>query len=112
LDLFEGYATLVAEVLNTQLIPAIIELNYGNRAELPYIDVELPRLARDKEMTERDKLLFVDMALPVSRQWLYERHKIPAPGEGDTLYEPPTQVAHASSVPPPSTPTPASPTHE
>src|SRR5690606_26911410 len=90
LDLFEGYATLVAEILNTQLIPAIVELNYGDRAELPYIDVELPRLARDKDLAERDKLLFVDMALPVSRQWLYERHKVPTPGESDDLYNPPS----------------------
>lgn len=97
LDLFEGYATLVAEVLNTQLIPAIIELNYGDRTDLPYIDVELPRLARDKELVERDKLLFVDMALPVSRQWLYERHKVPAPGREDVLYNPPANVEPASS---------------
>lgn len=101
LDLFEGYATLVAEILNTQLIPAIVELNYGNRDELPYIDVELPRLARDKELAQRDKLLFVDMALPVSRQWLYERHKVPAPGADDTLYEPPFSSPVGAELAPP-----------
>lgn len=99
LDLFEGYATMVAEVLNTQLIPAIIQLNYGDRRDLPYIDVELPRLARDKELAERDKLLFVDMALPVSRQWLYERHKIPTPGADDLLYAPPIPSVEARTPP-------------
>lgn len=89
-DLFEGYANHVAEVLNNQLIPSIVELNYGNREDLPFIEVEIPRLDRDKELAERDKLLFVDMALPVSRQWLYERHKVPAPGQDDVLFNPPT----------------------
>lgn len=103
LDLFEGYANHVAEVLNHQLIPSIIQLNYGDREELPYIEVEIPRLARDKEIVERDKLLFVDMALPVSRQWLYERHKVPAPGKEDVLYDPPN-VEPASSRSSPPTP--------
>jgi hypothetical protein len=37
---------------------------------------------------ERDKLLFKDMGLPVSKQWLYDRHKVPAPGPSEDLFLP------------------------
>jgi phage gp29-like protein len=43
-------------------------------------EVELNRPEKDRQLVERDKLLFKDMGLPVSKQWLYDRHKVPAPG--------------------------------
>lgn len=46
------------------------------------------RPQKDTQTAQRDKLLFVDMGLPVSKQWLYDRHKVPAPGPKEDLYEP------------------------
>ena len=88
LDLYENYAAYVIDVINNQLIPAIIELNWGNSEELPFLEVELNRPEKDKQIVERDKTLFVDMGLPVSKQWLYERHKVPAPGPSEDLFTP------------------------
>ena len=88
LDLYENYAAYVIDVINNQLIPSIIELNWGNSEELPFLEVELNRPEKDKQIVERDKTLFVDMGLPVSKQWLYDRHKVPAPGPSEDLFLP------------------------
>ena len=96
LDLYENYAAYVIDVINNQLIPSMIELNWGNADELPFLEVELARPEKDQRMVERDKLLFQDMALPVSKQWLYDRHKVPAPGPKEDLFQAP-QVSGLSS---------------
>jgi hypothetical protein len=91
LDLYENYAAYVIDVMNNQFIPAIVELNWGNSDELPFLEVELNRPEKDKQIVERDKTLFVDMGLPVSKQWLYDRHKVPAPGPEEDLFNPQIQ---------------------
>jgi len=88
LDLYENYAAYVIDVLNNQLISSIVALNWGNAEELPFLEVELQRPAKDQALAERDRLLFQEMGLPVSNQWLYERHKIPPPGPDDVLFAP------------------------
>lgn len=93
LDLYENYAAYVIDVINNQFIPAIIELNWGNSEELPFLEVELNRPEKDKQIVERDKTLFVDMGLPVSKQWLYDRHKVPAPGPSEDLFLPSSDEA-------------------
>ena len=87
LDLYENYAAYVIDVINNQLIPSIIELNWGESTELPFLEVEFIRPEKDRAIAERDKLLFVDMGLPVSKQWLYDRHKVPAPGPKEDLFD-------------------------
>ncbi len=88
LDLYENYAAYVIDVINNQFIPAIIELNWGHSEELPFLEVELDRPEKDNQIAQRDKVLFQEMGLPVSKQWLYDRHKVPAPGPDEDLYEP------------------------
>jgi phage gp29-like protein len=88
LDLYENYAAFIVDLINDQLIPALIELNWGDRNELPFVEVEIPRPNRDQEKADRDKLLFGDLGLPVSLQYLYERHKVPAPAATDVLFTP------------------------
>lgn len=88
LDLYENYAAYVIDVINNQLIPSIIELNWGNSEELPFLEVELNRPDKDRQIAERDQILFQKMGLPVSKQWLYDRHKVPAPGPSEDLFNP------------------------
>jgi len=88
LDLYETYAEFLVSILNDQLIPHLIALNWGDAAELPFVEVEIPRPDRDAEMAARDKTLFVEMGLPVSLQYLYERHKVPSPSPSEALFVP------------------------
>ena len=104
LDLYENYAAYVIDVINNQLIPSIVELNWGNAEELPFLEVELDRPEKDHKRVERDKLLFQDMGLPVSKQWLYDRHKVPAPGPNEDLFTPAASSLEGNAPPlPPST---------
>lgn len=106
LDLYENYAAYVIDVINNQFIPSIVELNWGEATELPFLEVELDRPQKDTQVAQRDKLLFVDMGLPVSKQWLYDRHKVPAPGPEEDLFQPlnrkldPNQSAECSCCSP------------
>lgn len=86
LDLYETYAEFLVAILNEQLIPALIRQNWGNLDEVPFVEVEIPRPQRDQEMALRDKVLFQDMGLPVSLQYLYERHRVPSPDPGGALF--------------------------
>ena len=72
-------------------IPGIVELIWGEASELPFLEVELDRAEKDRRIAERDKLLFREMGLPVSKQWLYDRHKVPAPGPDEDLFNPSRQ---------------------
>ncbi len=88
LDLFETYAEFIVAVLNDQLIPQLIALNWGSAEEIPFVEVEISRPGREQDMAARDKTLFVEMGLPVSLQYLYERHHVPAPQSGDDIFIP------------------------
>jgi phage gp29-like protein len=103
LDLFETYAEYIVAVLNDQLIPQLIAQNWGTADEVPFVEVEITRPEREQEMATRDKTLFVDMGLPVSLQYLYERHKVPSPAPSEALFQPAKPIAPlvpTSSVPP------------
>jgi phage gp29-like protein len=76
-----------ADVFNYQLIPPLMRFNFGNNDEDPYIESQTVRPVDGKAMAERDKALFVDIGLPVSKKFLYERHGVPMPEEGEELLE-------------------------
>lgn len=86
LDLQEQYASFVAEVLNEQWVPSVMELNYGECREMPWLQPVIERPRDELAMAERDRVLFSEMRLPVAREWLYQRHGIPAPRPGETLF--------------------------
>ena len=88
LDLYETYAEFIVAILNDQLIPQLIALNWGSAEEIPYVEVEIPRPGREHDMAARDKTLFAEMGLPVSLQYLYERHKVPSPSPSEALFVP------------------------
>jgi phage gp29-like protein len=102
LDLFETYAEYIVAILNDQLIPQLIAQNWGTADEVPFVEVEITRPEREQEMATRDKTLFVDMGLPVSLQYLYERHKVPSPAPSEALFQPAKPTA--PSVPAASAP--------
>jgi phage gp29-like protein len=85
----EGVADFVADILNEQMLPSLIHLNYGEASEIPTIRADFERSRNEKEMAERDRVLFKDMGLPVEKSWLHERHRVPAPDpESDDLFQP------------------------
>ena len=84
-----GVAQFVADVLNEQLFPSIIELNYGETEEVPCIGAKFEKPKDEKGMAERDLILFQQLGLPVEKSWLYERHGVPLPdADSKELFQP------------------------
>jgi phage gp29-like protein len=86
-----GCADMAAAVINHQLIPSIIALNFGEVDGLPWLDPGIEEPEDEMAMANRDKILFTDMGLPVASSWLYERHGVPMPAPEDELFKPPAK---------------------
>jgi phage gp29-like protein len=85
-EVLQNAVEYTASILNTQFVPAIIDLNYGNTDELPQFSGSVDQPQDEKALAERDKILFVDMQIPVALTYLREHNKLPAPAEDDELY--------------------------
>ncbi len=70
-------------ILNTQLIPSILTLNYGDADEAPHV-----RLLEDDEgdlpAAQRDKTL-ADAGLEIPTSFLRKKYNIPAPSDGEEV---------------------------
>lgn len=89
LDVMQGVTDFVADILNEQLLPSLIELNYGEAKEVPTIEAHFEKPKDEEAMARRDKELFVNLGLPVEKAWLYNRHGIPIPDpDSDDLFQP------------------------
>lgn len=91
-DVLKGAADWTCRQLTRQLSDAIVAVNYGNTEEVPVIAHGLKEPKDEKALVERDKILFLDMKLPVEKAYLYERHGVPVPdpkSKEDALFAPP-----------------------
>ena len=82
----EAAARYVCKVLNQQLIPAIVELNYGDVDECPVVDLICESEAGTAE-AQRDQILAGYM--PIGLDYLRAKYNVPAPAEGEE-----TTMAH------------------
>lgn len=65
-----------------QLARAFCRLNWGDDAECPWFAPNIEEPQDAEAMARRDEIL-LRAGLPIPKQWLYERHGIPAPGPDD-----------------------------
>jgi phage gp29-like protein len=77
-DRLEAAAQWCADLLNYQLVPAILRANWGDTDEPPAIVPDLEAEPDPKALIERDKIL-LDSGIALPKAWFYERHKIPVP---------------------------------
>lgn len=88
-SVIQGVSDFVADVLNEQYLPSLIELNYGSRDEVPEIKAVFENAKDEKAMAERDMILFKGMGLSVEKSWLYERHGVPEPdADSEEIFQP------------------------
>jgi phage gp29-like protein len=92
-------AKYVAGVINTQLIPSILTLNYGDDSECPEV-----QFLNEKEgglpEAQRDQVL-IACGLPVGVNFMRQKYNIPAPDEDEEIMKP---AQTAGPVQPPKPP--------
>jgi len=85
-DVVMSAADFVASVLNLQLVPSILRLNYGDDEEAPEFCPEPKRIEDQKANAERDAIL-LSQGVAMPKSWFYERHQVPIPAEGEEVLE-------------------------
>lgn len=86
-EYIRSISSWVAGILTTQLIPAIVRLNFGAIAseDMPYATITVPEVKDQKAITERVKMI-LEMGVPVTEKWVYETLEIPEPQDGNELF--------------------------
>lgn len=97
-DRLQDAAQWCADLLNYQLVPAILRWNYGDETEPPTIVPDLAVEPDPKAKADRDQVLAA-MGLPLPTKYLYSRHNIPEPEAGEETLSVP--VASPFGFPPP-----------
>lgn len=86
-EVSEAVADFVRRIINTQLIPAALQLNLGTLPEhLPTIQYLDPNGHADESML--NFVLKVTETIPVEKQWPYEMLNIPMPAKDAELFQP------------------------
>lgn len=81
----------VADMINAQIIPAIIKLNYGKLPDcLPYISCKDPGSKKSKQKLEWVDGVVNRVKLPVTKEWVYSELDVPMPSEGADVFNPPS----------------------
>jgi phage gp29-like protein len=80
-DRLQAAARWCADLLNYQLVPAILRWNWGDEDEPPTIVPETAGETDPKAKIDRD--VYVAGIAPMPRKWFYERHSIPEPEDGE-----------------------------
>jgi phage gp29-like protein len=98
-DRLDAACAFVAEVINRQLIPAIIAMNYpGPLAHLPRCRF-LQESVGTYQDAQRDQILLgLDTPMPIS--YLQQKYNIPAPTGGEPIAQAPAKPGASSDISP------------
>lgn len=84
-DIIQAAGDFVADVLNQQLVPALMLLNYGSVEEAPEFQA-LPKKVEDKKANADRFLVLTQAGLKIPTKFVYENQEIPMPqGAEDTI---------------------------
>ena len=96
-DRLDAACAIVAEVINRQLIPAILAFNYGNSDEAPTC-----RFLQESEGTyqdaQRDQILTSGLGLKIPISHLRQKYNIPQPTGDEEVTEPPPKPVAPSNI--------------
>jgi hypothetical protein len=86
-EVLQSVSSWVASIVTSQLIPAIVRMNFGTVAseDMPYCEMDIPVVKDDKAIAERVKI-YKEIGIAMPKQWLYEELGIPMPIEGEEVF--------------------------
>ncbi|WP_435924822.1 phage portal protein family protein [Paenibacillus sp. DYY-L-2] len=83
-EIIEADAKMLMSAINTDLIPFLVAFNFGEVESYPFFHISYETEEVHKEWVERDEKL-VNMGVPISVDYFYEKYNIPRPGKDDVL---------------------------
>lgn len=83
-EILRAAADWVAGVLNAQLVPAVLRLNFGDTDQAPEICAEPNRTEDAKANAERDAIL-INAGMRIPEAWFHERHGVPMPQDDEPV---------------------------
>jgi hypothetical protein len=98
-EIVEAVSIYCAKAISTQIIPGIIQYNYGNLDEVPTLEPTFNTPLDLFQLSQSYNILFNQMRVPVRLDELYERIEFTPPEPGDQLYEPPAAPVAPSPHP-------------
>jgi phage gp29-like protein len=86
-EVLQTVSSWVADIINTQLIPAIVRMNFGTvePEDMPYCILDIPKVKDEKAIAERFKI-YKEIGFPIPEEWAYEQLGIPKPIEGEAIF--------------------------
>jgi phage gp29-like protein len=94
-DRLQAAAQWCSDLLNYQLVPAVLRANWGDTSEPPTVVADIDDEPDPLKLAQRDQVLLT-AGVELPRSWFYERHAIPMPVEGEAVI-----VGRSASAPPP-----------
>ncbi len=95
-DTVMRYAEYVTDIINTQLIPAIVHLNYGNAdMPMPELRCKLPQAVANIERAQFWAQVLQIPGMQVVKSDIYESLGIAMPAQGDEVLSTPDPQEHA-----------------
>src|ERR1700746_3485816 len=105
-EILEAASRYRAKVITTQLIPGIVQYNFGSIDELPTLAPVVKDPVDLFNLAQAYNILFNQMQIPVLNSELYERIEFTKPDEGDDVYVTPAIPAPAAPFGAPQQPQP------
>lgn len=86
-EVLQSVSSWVASIVTTQLIPAIVRMNFGAVAseDMPYCEMDIPVVKDEKAIAERVKI-YKEIGIAMPRQWVYDELGIPLPIDGEEIF--------------------------
>lgn len=97
-DIVEAAADFVSNVVNQQIIPAIIQLNFGDQQMLPELCLE-PETREDKKAVAETLQVATQIGVKIPAAYAHKRLDIPLPSEGEAVLEPRSSVLDLTTGP-------------
>lgn len=95
-EIIEACCDFAEQVINNQLVPMILRLNYGDTEYAPEFCAEPETIEDEKANAERDQIL-LQQGVAMPKAWFYKRHSIPLPAAGEDVIQ---SRASAGPLPP------------
>ena len=86
-DVLMNVSEWVSSIINSQLIPAIVRMNFGevSSEDMPYCCLEIPH-AKDQKATAERMKIYKEIGVPMSVKYVYEELGIPEPIPGEPMF--------------------------